>query len=83
MALISLKTLLRCERQTLHRLPVSKALVFTIHTYVYPVRQIKDEGSGEDLANAIEGLKKGNVPEMHVYKKGDVWGEALKDFLRD
>ena len=61
---------------------MSKALVFTIHTYVYPVGQIKDEGSGEDLANAIEGLKKGNVPEMHTYKKGDVWGEALKDFLR-
>lgn len=80
--LISLKTVLRCERQTLHRLPVSKALVFTIHTYVYPVKQIKDEGSGEDLANAIDGLKKGNVPEMHTYKKGDVWGDALKDFLR-
>ncbi|OQE31053.1 hypothetical protein PENFLA_c002G04490 [Penicillium flavigenum] len=77
------QTLLRCERQTLHRLPVSKALVFTIHTYVYPIKQIKDEGSGEDLANAIEGLKKGNVPEMHTYKKGDMWGEALKDFLRD
>ncbi|KXG46905.1 Protein of unknown function DUF3445 [Penicillium griseofulvum] len=76
------QTVLRCERQTLHRLPVSKALVFFVHTYVYPVRQIKDEGSGEDLANAIDGLKRGNVPEIHTYKKGDVWGEALKDFLR-
>ncbi|KAG0155221.1 hypothetical protein PDIDSM_795 [Penicillium digitatum] len=76
------QTVLRCERQTLHRLPVSKALVFAIHTYVYPVRQIKEEGSGEDLANAIDGLRRGNVPEMHGYKKGDVWGEALKDFLR-
>ncbi|KOS46087.1 hypothetical protein ACN38_g3018 [Penicillium nordicum] len=76
------QTVLRCERQTLHRMPVSKALVFTIHTYTYPVRQIKDEGCGEDLANAIDGLKRGNVPEMHAYKKGDVWGEALKEFLR-
>ncbi|KAJ5158609.1 Protein of unknown function DUF3445 [Penicillium coprophilum] len=76
------QTVLRCERQTLHRLPVSKALVFTVHTYVYPVRQLKDEGSGEDLANAVDGLKRGNVPEIHTYKKGDVWGEALKDFLR-
>ncbi|KAJ5185357.1 Protein of unknown function DUF3445 [Penicillium cf. griseofulvum] len=76
------QTVLRCERQTLHRLPVSKALVFTVHTYVYPIRQIKNEGSGEDLANAIDGLKRGNVPEIHTYKKGDVWGEALKDFLR-
>lgn len=80
--LISLKTCLRCERQTLHRLPVSKALVFTVHTYLYPIKQIKDEGSGEDLANAVDGLKRGNVPGMHIYKKGDVWGEALKDFLR-
>ncbi|KAF7515472.1 hypothetical protein PCG10_003202 [Penicillium crustosum] len=76
------QTVLRCERQTLHRLPVSKALVFTVHTYTYPVRQIKDEGCGEDLANAVDGLKRGNVPKMHTYKRGDVWGEALKDFLR-
>ncbi|KAI2680770.1 hypothetical protein CBS147317_718 [Penicillium roqueforti] len=76
------QTCLRCERQTLHRLPVSKALVFTVHTYLYPIKQIKDEGSGEDLANAVDGLKRGNVPGMHIYKKGDVWGEALKDFLR-
>ncbi|KAJ5827132.1 hypothetical protein N7447_003895 [Penicillium robsamsonii] len=76
------QTVLRCERQTLHRLPVSKALVFIVHTYVYPIRQIKDEGSGEDLANAVDGLKRGNVPEIHTYKRGDVWGEALKDFLR-
>ncbi|KAJ5095417.1 hypothetical protein NUU61_004773 [Penicillium alfredii] len=76
------QTVLRCERQTLHRLPRSKALVFAFHTYTYPVRQIKDEGLGEELATAIDGLKKGNVPDMHSYKKGDVWGEALKDFLR-
>ncbi|KAJ5494183.1 hypothetical protein N7463_010270 [Penicillium fimorum] len=75
-------TVLRCERQTLHRLPMSKALVFIVHTYVYPIRQIKNEGSGEDLANAVDGLKRGNVPEIHTYKRGDVWGEALKDFLR-
>ncbi|KAJ5135576.1 uncharacterized protein N7515_004854 [Penicillium bovifimosum] len=75
-------TVLRCERQTLHRLPVSKAIVFTVHTYTYPIRKIKDEGLGEDLAIAADGLKKGNVPGMHNYKKGGVWGEALKDFLR-
>ncbi|KAJ5561757.1 hypothetical protein N7535_003782 [Penicillium sp. DV-2018c] len=76
------KTVLRCERQTLHRMPVSKAIVFTVHTYRYPIQQIKDEGLGEELATAVEGLKKGNAPGMHFYKKGDVWGEALKDFLR-
>ncbi|KAJ5584437.1 uncharacterized protein N7459_004237 [Penicillium hispanicum] len=76
------ETVLRCERQTLHRMPQSKALVFAFHTYTYPIRQIKDEGFGEDLAVAIDGLKKGNVPAMHSYKRGDVWGDAVKDFLR-
>ncbi|KAJ5792817.1 uncharacterized protein N7503_008795 [Penicillium pulvis] len=76
------QTVLRCERQTLHRLPESKAVVFGFHTYTYPIRQIKDEGLGEDLAVAIDGLKKGNVPAMHAYKRGDYWGEAVKRFLR-
>ncbi|KAJ5749102.1 uncharacterized protein N7511_010798 [Penicillium nucicola] len=76
------ETVLRCERQTLHRMPRSEALVFGFHTYTYPMRQIKDEGLGEDMAVAVDGLRKGNVPEMHVYKRGDVWGEALKEFLR-
>lgn len=61
---------------------MSKALVFAFHTYTYPIKQIRDEGLGEDMAVAVDGLRKGNVPEMHIYKKGDVWGEALKEFLR-
>ncbi|KAJ5916551.1 hypothetical protein N7504_000566 [Penicillium tannophilum] len=76
------QTVLRCERQTLHRLPESKAVVFAFHTYTYPIRQIRDEGLGEELAIAIDGLKKGNVPAMHAYKRGDYWGEAVKEFLR-
>ncbi|OGM42158.1 hypothetical protein ABOM_009143 [Aspergillus bombycis] len=75
-------TVLRCERQTLHRLPQSKGLVFAFHTYTYPIQMIKDEGLGEDLAAAIDGLKEGNVPGMHWYKRGPVWGEAVKAFLR-
>ncbi|KAJ5924733.1 hypothetical protein N7466_008920 [Penicillium verhagenii] len=76
------ETVLRCERQTLHRLPDSKALVFSFHTYIYPIRQIKDEGLGEEFAVAIDGIKKGNVPGMHAYKRGNYWGEAVKEFLR-
>lgn len=43
---------------------------------------IKDEVLGEELAVAIDGLKEGSVPEMHYYKRGVVWGEAVKAFLR-
>jgi hypothetical protein len=76
------QTFLRCERQTLHRLPESKALVFAFKTYMYPIREIKEEGMGEELAQAIEGLQQGSVPEMMFYKRGVVWGEAVKTFLR-
>lgn len=76
------KTFLRCERQTLHRLPQTKALVFAFKTYLYPLREIKEEGKGEELAAAIEGLETGSVPQMMFYKRGVVWGEAVKRFLR-
>jgi hypothetical protein len=67
----------------LHRLPKTKALVFSFKTYLYPIKDIKDEGLGEELASAIEGLQTGSVPQMNVYKRGVVWGEAVKNFLRD
>lgn len=78
-----MQTFLRCERQTLYRLPKSRAIVFSIHTYRYPIRQLKEEGSGEDLAAAIEGIENGNVPQMAEYKKVPAWGEAVKEYLRN
>ena len=77
-----MQTFLRSERQTLHRLPKSEALVFAFKTYLYPIKEIKDEGLGEELAQAIDGLKKGNAPDMHFYKRGAMWGEAVKRYLR-
>ncbi|KAF2828639.1 hypothetical protein CC86DRAFT_347042 [Ophiobolus disseminans] len=75
-------TVLRCERQTLHRLPRTRALVFAFKTYQYPIRELRDEGSGEELAAAIDGLGKGNVPDITVYKRQLVWGDKVKAFLR-
>jgi hypothetical protein len=66
----------------LHRLPITKALVFSFKTYLYPLKDIKDEGLGEELAQAIDGLKEGSVPAMHFYKRGVIWGEAVKRYLR-
>lgn len=74
---------LRCERQTLHRLPKTQGLVFGFKTYQYTLADVKKEGSGEELAQAIEGLAKGNVPDMAFYKRGVVWGEKVKAFLRN
>lgn len=79
---VSKKTFLRCERQTFHRLPSSQALVFGFHSYLYPLQDVKDEGLGEALAQAIDGLKEGSTPGIHLYKGGPVWEKAVKEFLR-
>ncbi|KAI7334756.1 hypothetical protein KC315_g3600 [Hortaea werneckii] len=73
---------LRCERQTLHRLPNTQALVFAFKTYLYTLAEVKDEGLGPELADAIDGLGKGNVPAINFYKRGVVWGDKVKEFLR-
>lgn len=73
---------LRCERQTLHRLEKTGALVFGFKTFLYPLGDIKKEGGGEEMAVAVEGLWKGSVPGMAVYKRGVVWGKKVCDFLR-
>jgi len=49
---------------------------------MYPIQQLRDEGNGEVLAEAIDGLGLGSVPDMTVYKKQDVWGGKIKAFLR-
>lgn len=72
---------LRCERQTLHRLPRTKALVFAFKTYLYTLAEVKEEGLGPALAEAIDGLGEGSVPDMKFYKRGVVWGEKVKEYL--
>lgn len=73
---------LRTERQTLHRLPNTKALVFAFKTYQYKLADVKAEGSGLALADAIDGLPTGSVPEMNFYKRGVVWGDKVVEYLR-
>jgi hypothetical protein len=51
-------------------------------TYQYPIKELRDEGSGEMLAEAIDGLRLGSVPGIAVYKRQVVWGEKVKAFLR-
>lgn len=75
-------TFQRSEAQILFRLPRTGALVFVIKTYLYTLEEIRDEGLGNEFADAIEGLGKGNVPEIYTYKRGPVWAEKVKTFLR-
>lgn len=75
-------TVLRCERQTVHRLPRSGAMVFAFKTYQYPISEVREEGCAKALCEAIDGMGEGSVPEMTVYKRQVVWGEKVKRFLR-
>ncbi|KAH8603144.1 hypothetical protein B0O99DRAFT_647862 [Bisporella sp. PMI_857] len=76
------RTRLRCERQCLWRLPKTRAIIFSFKTYTSPLQDIKEEGCGEALATAIEGLKEGSTPAMYFYKRGVVWGDKVKEYLR-
>ncbi|KAK1770205.1 hypothetical protein QBC33DRAFT_530410 [Phialemonium atrogriseum] len=72
----------RIELQTLTRLPKTRAILFSFKTYLYPVADIKKEGLGPQLADAIEGLKSGNAPGMSVYKGAVRWGKSVCEYLR-
>lgn len=74
---------LRVELQTLTRLPATGAILFSFKTFLYPLGQIKAEGLGPQLADAIEGLRAGNAPGMWVYKGAVRWGRAVCEYLRE
>lgn len=75
------QTHLRTELQTVHRLPQTRAILFAFHTYLYPLSAVKEEGLGDDLAQAVKGLREGSVPRMWWYKRAVVWGEVVRGFL--
>ncbi|OQE14941.1 hypothetical protein PENSTE_c031G01598 [Penicillium steckii] len=70
-----LETNFRVELQTLTRLPRTKAILFSFKTYIYSIEDVKEEGLGPELADAIEGFRKGNAPEFWTYK-----GAKLESF---
>lgn len=68
----------RAERQVLTRLPKSGAVIMLVRTYLTPVRDVKAQGLGESLANAIDALPE----DLAFYKRRQVWGSAVKQYLR-
>ncbi|KAK2611872.1 hypothetical protein N8I77_005191 [Diaporthe amygdali] len=76
------KARVRCELQTLSRLPKTRAILFSFHTHLYTLEEVKSEGLGPQLAEAIDGLVKGNAPGMWQYKGALRWGKKVKEYLR-
>ncbi|XXG93783.1 hypothetical protein Hte_000032 [Hypoxylon texense] len=77
------KAQVRMELQTLTRMPKTRAILFSFKTYLCPVKEIKAEGLGVDLADAIEGLRKGNAPGMWVYKGPIRWAKGLANSYQE
>lgn len=68
----------RSERQTLRRLPHSKALVFTVRTYFEPVTVIAQEPHVPGrLAEAIRNWDE----TVSAYKGKDKWEHILLPYL--
>ncbi|ROV96574.1 hypothetical protein VMCG_07838 [Cytospora schulzeri] len=73
---------MRVELQTVSRLPETGAIAFSFKTHLYTLEEIKAEGLGDQLADAIDGLRHGNAPGMWTYKGAIRWGKKAKEFLR-
>ncbi|KIW35330.1 uncharacterized protein PV07_02032 [Cladophialophora immunda] len=76
-------TWVRCELQTLFALPGSGGRILSVHLYLYPIKEIKEVGLAEDMCRAIDGYGKGNAGGFSRYKRVPVWGEQVKEFLRN
>ena len=69
----------RVEHHTLNTLPRTGAIIFAVRTYLTPLRQIRVEGSGPELADAIESMP----ASLGVYKNRPVWGAKVCSWLRE
>ena len=69
----------RVERETLRRFAVSNAVLFTIRTYLTPIRSVSsDPATARRLAEALSGLP----DPVRVYKDVASFGPALITHLR-
>ncbi|CAK9441308.1 uncharacterized protein LODBEIA_P51770 [Lodderomyces beijingensis] len=69
----------RSERQVLTKLERSQAVVFTIHTYLVPLSQVREEG--KEVCQRLIGAIRGFPPEISQYKRADEWGPAVMQYL--
>ena len=69
---------IRVERQTLSRLPESRAVAFSLHTYSDPLASIQDDA---DSVRAMLALLRSYAPERLKYSEMDIIREPLMAWL--
>jgi Protein of unknown function (DUF3445). len=70
---------LRVEHQTLTCLPKTKAIMFCVRSYLTHLQDVRDEGNGKALADAIEAMPE----KLGDYKKRPFWGKKVCTWLRE
>ncbi|KAL9099892.1 MAG: hypothetical protein Q9163_004667 [Psora crenata] len=70
---------LRVEHQTLVALKKSRAIVFCVRSYMTKLEDIRKEGDGNRLADAIESMPE----KLGMYKMRHFWGVKVLPWLRE
>lgn len=78
---VGARCFLRLERQTFSRLPRTRAVLFTIHTYVAPLAAALDTADGPDRARRLAGSLRTMPPALQGYKRIAPYREALLAYL--
>jgi hypothetical protein len=71
---------LRVERQVVQRLPKTRAVAFSIHTYVTPIAEVTKDVT---VARALRTSVGSYGPELMAYKNKKLWEEVLANHLRE
>ncbi|KAH8891129.1 hypothetical protein GQ53DRAFT_765272 [Thozetella sp. PMI_491] len=71
---------LRVERQVVQRLPRSRAIAFSIRTYVTPITEVTRD---KEVAIALRTSVGSYSPALAVYKNKPLWERVLADHFRD
>ncbi|KAL6851166.1 hypothetical protein ACO1O0_008294 [Amphichorda felina] len=71
---------LRVERQVLQRLPKTRALLFTIRTYVTPITEVTKD---REVAAALRTSVNSYTDDVAKYKNKNVWDKLLQKHLSE
>ena len=71
---------IRHERQTLRRLPCSRAIMFMVRTYMTPLTHLREE---PETLQALNLAVQAWPPEMAKYKAKQVWGDVLDQYCKE
>lgn len=71
---------LRVERQFLQRLPKTRAMIFSIRTYVTPIREVT---SDRVVAKALRTSVRSYTEDVAIYKNKPLWEAVLEQHLSE